>query len=46
MAGGVVAVDAAGNVCLCYNSAGMYRAAIGQNRPLFVGIFEDNIALL
>jgi beta-aspartyl-peptidase (threonine type) len=44
--GGVVAVDAAGNVCLCYNSAGMYRAAIGQNRPLFVGIFEDNIALL
>ncbi|GAA4385406.1 isoaspartyl peptidase/L-asparaginase [Hymenobacter koreensis] len=39
--GGLVAVDAAGNMALPFNSEGMYRASIGSHSPLFVGIYRD-----
>ncbi|KUG08783.1 isoaspartyl peptidase/L-asparaginase family protein [Solirubrum puertoriconensis] len=39
--GGLVAVDAAGNMALPFNSDGMYRASISSYSPLFVGIYRD-----
>ena len=39
--GGLVAVDARGNIALPFNSEGMYRASIGSEAPLFVGIYKD-----
>ncbi|WP_400190642.1 isoaspartyl peptidase/L-asparaginase family protein [Hymenobacter sp. B81] len=39
--GGLVAVDAAGNIALLFNSEGMYRASISSRQPLFVGIYKE-----
>jgi beta-aspartyl-peptidase (threonine type) len=39
--GGLVAVDAAGNVALPFNSEGMYRASISSHSELYVGIYHD-----
>ncbi|MCR5889852.1 isoaspartyl peptidase/L-asparaginase [Hymenobacter sp. J193] len=39
--GGLVAVDAAGNVALPFNSEGMYRASRTAAAPLYVGIYRD-----
>ncbi|KAA9327458.1 isoaspartyl peptidase/L-asparaginase [Hymenobacter busanensis] len=39
--GGLVAVDAAGNIALPFNSEGMYRASISSSSPLFVGIYKE-----
>jgi beta-aspartyl-peptidase (threonine type) len=39
--GGLVAVDAAGNIALPFNSEGMYRASLSSDSPLFVGIYRD-----
>ncbi|OON69345.1 isoaspartyl peptidase/L-asparaginase family protein [Hymenobacter sp. CRA2] len=39
--GGLVAVDAAGNIALPFNSEGMYRASISSASPLFVGIYKE-----
>ncbi|QIX59997.1 isoaspartyl peptidase/L-asparaginase [Hymenobacter lutimineralis] len=39
--GGLVAVDAAGNVALPFNSEGMYRASQTATSPLYVGIYRD-----
>lgn len=39
--GGLVAVDARGHIALHFNSEGMYRASIGSESPLFVGIYRD-----
>lgn len=39
--GGVVALDAQGNVTMDFNSSGMYRAVRLSNRPAMVAIYGD-----
>ncbi len=39
--GGVIALDAQGNIAMEFNSPGMYRAAKLSNRPAFVAIYGD-----
>ncbi len=38
--GGLIAVDAAGNIAMPFNTKGMYRAKIGHDKPLEIGIYE------
>lgn len=38
--GGLIALDAKGNVELPFNSEGMYRASKKQNEDLFIGIYK------
>ena len=40
--GGIIAVDAAGNVALTFNTPGMYRASINGAGDKVVGIFGDD----
>ncbi len=40
--GGVVGVDPSGDIVFSFNSAGMYRAAIGTDGKLVLGIYESN----
>lgn len=39
--GGVIAVAPDGQMAWSYNTSGMYRAAIADDRPLSVGIYKD-----
>jgi beta-aspartyl-peptidase (threonine type) len=39
--GGVIALDAQGNIAMEFNSPGMYRAARLSNRPAYVAIYGD-----
>jgi len=39
--GGIIAVDRHGNIALTFNTSGMYRARIGTDGQLFVGIYRD-----
>jgi beta-aspartyl-peptidase (threonine type) len=39
--GGVIALDARGNIAMEFNSPGMYRAAKLSNRPAIVAIYGD-----
>ncbi len=39
--GGVIAIDAKGNVAMLFNSAGMYRASIDTNGEVKVAIYKD-----
>lgn len=39
--GGVIAVAPDGQIAWSYNTSGMYRAAMGEGRPLTVGIYKD-----
>ena len=39
--GGMIGVDAAGNMALLFNSAGMYRGAKSSDGSSFVGIYRD-----
>lgn len=39
--GGLIAIDAAGNTELCFNSEGMYRASKMEGEPVFIGIYKD-----
>lgn len=39
--GGLIALDAKGNIELPFNSEGMYRASKKQNSDLFVAIYKD-----
>lgn len=39
--GGMIGVDAAGNVSMQFNSEGMYRAMKSSNGTSFVGIYKD-----
>ncbi len=39
--GGLIAIDANGNIELPFNSDGMYRASIKEGEKLFVGIYKD-----
>jgi len=38
--GGLVALDAKGNIELPFNSDGMYRASVKQDEPLYIGIYK------
>ena len=38
--GGVIAIDAQGNIAMPFNSAGMYRGSIDKEGKVFVGIFR------
>lgn len=39
--GGVICVNPAGDMVWSFNTEGMYRARISRDRPLEVGLFED-----
>jgi beta-aspartyl-peptidase (threonine type) len=39
--GGVIAIDAKGNLAMPFNSAGMYRASIDINGEVKVAIYKD-----
>ena len=39
--GGLVALDAKGNIELCFNSEGMYRASKKSNEDVYLGIYKD-----
>jgi beta-aspartyl-peptidase (threonine type) len=39
--GGLIALDAKGNIELPYNSEGMYRASKKEGEDLFIGIYKD-----
>ena len=39
--GGVIAMDASGNIATPHNTAGMYRASINTKGEIFVGIYAD-----
>lgn len=39
--GGVIAMDPEGHIALVFNTPGMYRASIGTDGELFVGIYAD-----
>jgi beta-aspartyl-peptidase (threonine type) len=39
--GGIIAVDRNGEIALTFNTPGMYRARIGTDGELFVGIYRD-----
>jgi L-asparaginase / beta-aspartyl-peptidase len=39
--GGMIGVDAKGNVSMMFNSAGMYRATINTNGEKSIGIYKD-----
>ena len=40
--GGIIAVDASGNVALTFNTPGMYRASINASGEKTIGIFGDD----
>lgn len=39
--GGVISIDAAGNIAMPFNTAGMYRASVDKTGKVFVGIYGD-----
>jgi beta-aspartyl-peptidase (threonine type) len=39
--GGIIAIDRSGEIALTFNTPGMYRARIGVDGELFVGIYRD-----
>jgi len=39
--GGVIIIDAQGNISMPFNTTGMYRAKKSLNSPTYVGIFSD-----
>lgn len=41
--GGLVSVDAKGNICLPFNSPGMYRAWCGTDGVIHTGIYTDDV---
>ena len=41
--GGMIGMDAEGNIALVFNSAGMYRGARSSDGTNFVGIYKDNV---
>jgi beta-aspartyl-peptidase (threonine type) len=40
--GGIIAIDAKGNIAMPFNTSGMYRASINVDGELQVGIFKHN----
>ena len=39
--GGLIAIDREGNIELCFNSEGMYRASVKAGEEAYIGIYED-----
>ncbi len=39
--GGVIAMDARGNIAMPHNTAGMYRASINTDGKIFIGIYAE-----
>lgn len=39
--GGVISIDAQGNIAMPFNTAGMYRASIDTEGKMYIGIYED-----
>jgi L-asparaginase / beta-aspartyl-peptidase len=39
--GGMIGIDANGNVAMMFNSAGMYRATINTKGEKSIGIYKD-----
>ena len=39
--GGVIAVDAQGNIAMPFNTSGMYRASMNKDGKMYVGIYAD-----
>lgn len=39
--GGVIAVDAQGNIAMPFNTSGMYRASMDTEGKMYIGIYED-----
>ncbi len=39
--GGLIALDVKGNIELCFNSEGMYRASKKSNEEVYLGIYKD-----
>ncbi len=39
--GGLIALDAKGNIELCFNSEGMYRASKKSDEEVYLGIYKD-----
>ena len=39
--GGVISVDAEGNIAMPFNTAGMYRGSIDTEGKMYIGIYED-----
>ena len=42
--GGLIAIDAAGNVALPFNCSGMYRGVVGVDGIMRTGIYRDPLA--
>jgi L-asparaginase / beta-aspartyl-peptidase len=41
--GGLIAIDFNGDICLPFNSEGMYRASKKNNEETFVGIYKEDV---
>ncbi|MEW9798664.1 isoaspartyl peptidase/L-asparaginase family protein [Alteromonas sp. CYL-A6] len=39
--GGIIAIDARGNIAMPFNSAGMYRASVDRDGNYVIGIYKD-----
>ncbi len=39
--GGVIAIDAQGNIAMPFNTSGMYRASIDKNGKMYIGIYKN-----
>ncbi len=39
--GGVISIDAEGNIAMPFNTAGMYRASMDTDGKMYIGIYED-----
>ena len=39
--GGIVALDASGNIAMEFNTAGMYRGYIDTKGELYIGIYKE-----
>lgn len=39
--GGVIAIDASGNMAMEFNTSGMYRASMDNNGKLYIGIYKN-----
>jgi beta-aspartyl-peptidase (threonine type) len=39
--GGIIAIDDQGNIAMVFNTAGMYRASINNDKKKYIGIYKD-----
>lgn len=39
--GGIISVDAQGNIAMPFNTSGMYRASMDTDGKMYIGIYED-----